>query len=267
MVERTGSECHLHISGAHFEMPIPRSTDRSRINEKEPGASPCMYLHVLYCTSQVKFLLRTTFAKSFYQVTAQQKGNFNQDFAYQIFQNFVLHGKLTYIRISLPQSVILRKISLWASRFYDQQSKGWSSNSLRACVVGIRKFWKSHTYLTLIPTDTILVKLQKAEIADYVFSDPVQKPAQTSSSSHHGLEPTAATHSARQKESTVCSGVKSFSLAIITNTQNTTIQANTSISFLAHSRVTYPNLLSISPLLSRMSLFLLSQSLQAHSPT
>lgn len=169
MVEQTGSKCHLHISRAHFEMPIPRSTDRSRINEKEPGASPCMYLHVLYCISQVKFLLRTTFAKSFYQVTAQQKGNFNQDFAYQIFQNFVLHGKLTDIRISLPQSVILRKISLWASRFYDQQSKGWSSNSLRACVVGIRKFWKSHTYLTLIPTDTILVKLQKAEIADYVF--------------------------------------------------------------------------------------------------
>lgn len=53
--------------------------------------------------------------------------------------------------------------------------------------------WKPYTCLPLIPVETDLVKFQKAETAEDVFWDLVQRPDQTSSSSGHGLEATAAT--------------------------------------------------------------------------
>jgi len=72
------------MSGAHFEMSVPRSTDTSGSNEKAQGASACVYLYVLYSLSKAELSLCTTFAKSVYQITAQQKGNFDQDFGYQV---------------------------------------------------------------------------------------------------------------------------------------------------------------------------------------
>lgn len=90
-----GSKCHLLVSKAHFEMPVSRSTDKSGGREKSQGALPlCIILHV-----QGKVLAPNNLCKVCLPSNCRaERFWLIQDFGYQIFWNFILHGKTSWCK-------------------------------------------------------------------------------------------------------------------------------------------------------------------------